>query len=99
VAPRNFFFISKTNLLKGTRGATQAHRKNIRKATKVHMKNIRKNTQQHQDQGKRAQKSTKLETLRRALTNICSKRDLSKPIFRSELVFSQSSKLRAFLFL
>jgi hypothetical protein len=60
----NFFLISITNLLKGARSATHAHRKNIRKAAKVHRKNIRKNTQQHQDQGKRAQKSTKLETSR-----------------------------------
>jgi hypothetical protein len=52
--------------------------------------------QQDQEWRKRAQKSTKLEILRRTLTEIHSKSDLRKHICSSELVFSQSSKLQAF---
>jgi hypothetical protein len=48
---------SKANLLKSARGQTKAHKMYTREKH-----------QQYQEQGKRAQKSTKLETSRKVLT-------------------------------
>lgn len=59
----------------------------------MHREYIRENIQYSQERERRAQKSTKLEMLRKGFVEIYSNKDLGKQSYRLEVVFSQSLKL------